>query len=41
VAGVMQINFRLPDTLLPGNTFAFYLDVGGIASSHSQIAAVQ
>jgi uncharacterized protein (TIGR03437 family) len=40
VAGVMQVNFRLPDTL-PGNTFGFgypfSLVIGGVESAASQI----
>ncbi len=40
VAGVMQINFRLPDSL-PGNTFAFFVEIGGVSTVQSQIAVVQ
>src|ERR1035441_1082296 len=40
VAGVMQINFRLPDSLT-GNTFAFFVEIGGVSTVQSQIAVVQ
>jgi uncharacterized protein (TIGR03437 family) len=38
VAGVMQINFRLPNPLPAGNTFAFSVDIGGVSSVQSRIA---
>jgi uncharacterized protein (TIGR03437 family) len=40
VAGVMQINFRLPDSLPPGNTLSFSLIIGGVSTSQNQIAVV-
>ena len=40
VVGVMQINFRLPDSLPPGNTLSFSLIIGGVSTSQNQIAAV-
>ena len=40
VAGMMQINFRLSDSL-PGNTFAFFVEMGGVSTIQSQIAVVQ
>jgi len=41
VAGVMQINFRLPDPLPPGNTFTFSVIIGGSTPFQSQIAVAQ
>ncbi len=40
VAGVMQINFRVPDTLPGGDidTLSFWLDVGGVMSAENRIA---
>jgi len=38
VAGVMQINFRLPDPLPAGNTFAFTLEIGGVSTAQGSIA---
>jgi uncharacterized protein (TIGR03437 family) len=40
VAGVMQINFRLPNPLPAGNTFAFTVEIGGVSTAQSQIAVV-
>lgn len=39
VNGVMQINFRLPESLPAGNTFPFSAIVGGVSSPQSMIAA--
>jgi uncharacterized protein (TIGR03437 family) len=41
VAGVMQINFRLPDSLPRGDTITLSLEIGGVASSPVQIAVEQ
>jgi uncharacterized protein (TIGR03437 family) len=43
VHGVMQINFGLPDLLPPGNTFTFYVQIGGPSApiAQSQIAVAQ
>jgi uncharacterized protein (TIGR03437 family) len=38
VNGVMQINFRLPDPLPAGNTFAFSVVIAGVSSAQSMIA---
>jgi len=38
VAGVMQINFRLPNPLPAGNTFAFTVEIGGVATAQGLIA---
>ena len=40
VAGVMQINFRLPNPLPAGSTFPFSVEIGGVstATAQSQIA---
>ena len=40
VAGVMQINFRVPDSLPPGNTLSFSLIIGGVSTSQNQIAVL-
>ncbi len=40
VAGVMQINFRVPDSLPAGKTLSFNLIIGGVSTSQNQIAAV-
>jgi uncharacterized protein (TIGR03437 family) len=43
VHGVMQINFLLPDPLPPGNTFTFYVQIGGASAPvvQGQIAVAQ
>jgi uncharacterized protein (TIGR03437 family) len=41
VNGVMQINFRLPETLPAGDTFAFSVAVNGVSSTQSMIAVAQ
>jgi uncharacterized protein (TIGR03437 family) len=38
VAGVMQINFRLPNPLPAGNTFAFTVEIGGVSTTQGNIA---
>jgi uncharacterized protein (TIGR03437 family) len=38
VTGVMQINFRVPDSLEPGTAFAFSFEIGGVPTGTSQIA---
>jgi uncharacterized protein (TIGR03437 family) len=38
VAGVMQINFRVPDSQPLGTTFSFSLEIGGVSTSTSLIA---
>jgi uncharacterized protein (TIGR03437 family) len=38
VAGVMQVNFRLPDSLPPGKTFGFQLQVGETLGGGGSIA---
>jgi uncharacterized protein (TIGR03437 family) len=40
VAGVMQINFRLPEKLSFGDTFAVQLEVGGAISGSASVAVV-
>ena len=40
VNGVMQINFRLPDPLPPGNSFTFLVQIGSGANSASSELAV-
>jgi uncharacterized protein (TIGR03437 family) len=38
VAGVMQINFRVPDSAGPGATFPFNFEIGGVPTGTVQIA---
>jgi uncharacterized protein (TIGR03437 family) len=38
VAGMMQINFRVPDSAPLGTTFSFSLEIGGVSSGASLIA---
>ena len=38
VAGVMQINFRLPNPLPAGNTFAFTVEIGGASTTQGNVA---
>jgi uncharacterized protein (TIGR03437 family) len=38
VAGIMQINFRLPDALPPGGTLNFTVEIGGVSTGQNQIA---
>lgn len=38
VAGIMQINLRLPDSLPPGGTLTFTVVIGGVSTSQNQIA---
>jgi uncharacterized protein (TIGR03437 family) len=38
VAGIMQINLRLPDSLPPGGTLTFTVVIGGVSTGQNQIA---
>ena len=41
VAGVMQINFRVPDSLPSSGRLSFTVAIGGVSSAQNQIAVVQ
>jgi uncharacterized protein (TIGR03437 family) len=41
VAGIMQINLRLPDSLPPGGTLAFTVMIGGVSTGQNQIAVTR
>jgi uncharacterized protein (TIGR03437 family) len=38
VAGIMQINLRLPDSLPPGGTLTFTVVIGGVSTDQNRIA---
>jgi uncharacterized protein (TIGR03437 family) len=38
VAGIMQINLRMPDSLSPGGTLTFTVAIGGVSTGQNQIA---